>query len=79
MTELVDALAAICLHDPKDMRMTEITRGGWLAYGEKLAKFSDGLRSFSRGVESLPACILPNGSRDNDVPVSVAVSTIRKR
>ena len=32
-----------------------------------------------RGVEGPPAYILPHGNRDNDVPVDVAVSTIRKR
>jgi hypothetical protein len=32
-----------------------------------------------RGDEGPPACILPHGNRDNDVPVEVAVSTIRKR
>ena len=63
----------------KEMRMTVMIRVGWLAYWQKLAKFSEGLGSSSRGAESLPAYILPNGNRDNDVPVVVAVSTIRKR
>jgi hypothetical protein len=51
----------------------------WLARREKLAKFSGKLQGPARGLSGVPACILPNGNRDNDVPVVVAVSTIRKR
>ena len=59
--------------------MTVITRGGWLAHSQKLAKFSVGLGASLQRLEGLPAYILPNGNRDKDVPVLVAVSTIRKR
>ena len=63
----------------KEMPNTVIVDGDWLARREKLAKFSGGRREPSRGLYGLPAYILPNGNRDNDVPVVVAVSTIRKR
>ncbi len=49
-----------------------------LAWNEKVAKFCRGLTP-EFGVEVPPAYILPHGNRDNDVPVVVAVSTIRKR
>ena len=51
----------------------------WLARREKLAKFSGKPQGPARGLCGLPAYILPNGNRDNDVPVVVAVFTIRKR
>jgi hypothetical protein len=63
----------------KEMPNTVIAGGYWLARREKLAKFSGGLHGPSGDLCGLPAYILPNGNRDNDVPVVVAVSTIRKR
>jgi hypothetical protein len=50
-----------------------------LACREKLAKFCGELETSIIEVESLPAYILPDGSRKEDVPVEVAVSTTRKR
>jgi hypothetical protein len=51
-----------------------------LAQGEKLDNFGRaGLRPVVFGAEGPPAYILPHGNRDIDVPVVVAVSTIRKR
>jgi hypothetical protein len=50
----------------------------WLAWVEKNAKFCPE-HGFSSGMIGLRAYILPYGNRDNDVPVVVAVSTIRKR
>ena len=62
-----------------EMRNTVIARDAWLARREKVAKFSGWLWAPSLELQGLPAYILPNGNRDNDVPVVVAVSTIRKR
>jgi hypothetical protein len=49
-----------------------------LAGEEKIAMFCPGYVSPS-GSGEIPAYILPEGNRDNDVPVVVAVSTTRKR
>ena len=50
-----------------------------LACHEKLAKFGGDPPLLSIGAERLPAYILPDGSRKDDGPVEVAVSTTRKR
>lgn len=62
-----------------EMRKAVSPWGDWLARREKLVKFSGKLRGPLRELRGLPAYILPKGNRDNDVPVVVAVSTIRKR
>jgi hypothetical protein len=51
---------------------------GRLAKSAGLDMFALRLASVFEDVAS-PAYILPHGNRDNDVPVVVAVSTIRKR
>jgi hypothetical protein len=49
-----------------------------LARVERIANFAAS-RMLLMGATGLPAYILPYVNRDNDVPVVVAVSTIRKR
>lgn len=55
-----------------------ITHCERLAWVEKIANFGRE-PDFPSGKTGLRAYILPYGNRDNDVPVVVAVSTIRKR